>query len=1063
MALNAQQQAINRITGKNVIVSASAGTGKTTVLTARIIGYLQDERNDISEYLIVSFTEAAAGELKDRISSELKKFIDAETSPSKKQHYLNQLAKIPVANISTIHSFCLDILKKYGYVLGIDPAVAGRLANEGQLKQFRDRAFRKALDLRRHNELVYRMLDRPEDLSELQKTVEQIDRFKENLTDYEAWKNRQLAMYEKMAAGDFGLNPMDVKKRVKDQITELHERGAERLEIYYSAVKSGKNYDALRGFETVFEDFIGKIRALAEDGKYEDVSKQCEGLISFPTPRGKSPLDEDAKEDAKYAKNAYDDLLKELKKYYRFNEANRNNGPVVRELLEISEKYREVYNQLKTENNVIGFEDMLEKAKAILDADGGRVAEIYRNRFKEIMVDEYQDTNQNQENIIRSIARDNVFRVGDVKQSIYKFQNAKPEMMKQFIDHPGENDRVMPLQFNYRSHKSILDFSNFLFNRLMNLKKGTYTKEDDLLFPEVNAGKAGDLIHLVTAPFQSDETAVKNGKEAPAKKYGAKEKTAYIAEYIASEMCRLKKENSALKWSDFTVLLRGNKYKRLFKKVLSDHNIPVFTTAKTGFFSDAAVSTVISLLNLVVKDSPLDALNVLSGLMFRIRFETIASHPELLRVEEENGSELNKLVHELRRYAENHTLSELTDRIYNYRGFYMEQINSFQRSNLDSLYQMVLDFQKENNRITDLITYFSVFKTVDREEASSFISKDDVVQIMTIHQSKGLQFRYVFLADLVFKPGAGKYNGLVNLHEKAGIAPKYISLPYKVRHENPYYDYIREISETEDFEEELRILYVAVTRAVESLTVVNAADFKEEDADLSVTGLKGKGMMTWIKTALTHCPPDIRSVIDVRRYSEEDLRNHYEAAPKTVTEEKTQRKFSRELRETDIKPISPSSLEAKDLKSLNFYAKPGSERGTIMHKAIELLGIREVSVEEIEKLPLELSKEDREKIFAFYQNPMTKAFMNRHNEHEYPFVYLEKDRFVNGIIDWLSVGEDAAVIDFKSDRNTSEEKLRNRYTAQLTAYKDIVSKLYPDKEIKARIYSFELEKYVEVL
>ena len=130
MALNAQQQAINRITGKNVIVSASAGTGKTTVLTARIIGYLQDERNDISEYLIVSFTEAAAGELKDRISSELKKFIDAETSPSKKQHYLNQLAKIPVANISTIHSFCLDILKKYGYVLGIDPAVAGRLANE---------------------------------------------------------------------------------------------------------------------------------------------------------------------------------------------------------------------------------------------------------------------------------------------------------------------------------------------------------------------------------------------------------------------------------------------------------------------------------------------------------------------------------------------------------------------------------------------------------------------------------------------------------------------------------------------------------------------------------------------------------------------------------------------------------------------------------------------------------------------------------------------------------------------------------------------------------------------
>ena len=1068
MRLNDQQQAINNVSGKNVIVSASAGTGKTTVLTDRIIGYLK-KGYDISDYLVVSFTQAAAGELKERISAEIKRSLD-EADEKLQRHYRAQLAKIPLADISTIHSFCLDVIKRYGFVLGIDPAKTGRLSDEGKLAKLKQKAFREALKEDDYNLLIYRFSDRPEDITDFYKNIESLSRFLDNLEDEEKWKTQVLKNYARMAENDYSAYPIDLRDFFNNKLNTLEDCSSRLIKLYRKNLKASKTLQKAEDLNNQIQIMIEASRKALLENDYQKIAGYAIELSSKYPAIGNSRFDEDDKAEAIKDKAVYDELIPSFKDYYIFNEANRENREVIGQLLKLTDAYRKNYDRLKEENEIISFEDMLKMAAKILKADNGYVARIYRNKYREILVDEYQDTNQNQENIIRSIAKeDNVFRVGDVKQSIYKFQNAKPALMKGFIDNPGDNDCVLPLRKNYRSASNIINFSNYIFNRLMNMKESVYKENDNLQIPEEKTGYAGEKIKLITVPYESDEKQVrKNVKgetsEKALRSFNAKEKTEMIAEYIASEMCHLKAENSDLKWSSFVILLRNNRYKALLKRILNKHNIPVYTVAKTGFFSDSAVSGVISLLRLILKDSRLEAMNVLSGPLFEYDYEYIAGNQQILELNnEENSSELKKLVDELKQYHKEHSLSELLDRIYNYNDFYLSRTNSFSRSNLDSLYQLVLDYEKDGNSLSDLLIYLQNYALVDRQEASGFTSKDDVVQIMTIHQSKGLQFDYVFLADLFYKNGPSKYNSMSLFNEADGMAAKYISLPYKIRHENPYYKLISHDNEMDDFAEELRILYVAITRAKNALYVVNARKDDCEKYELTYESLYDKSQTDWIKTAIKDAPDEISAMLEIKTLSEAELAEHSLSSQQLEQKQfRIERYADEENHHQQLEVLSPSSLEKRDINHLDFTKGSGSERGTLMHEAIELLGIREIAREDFEALPYKLSEEDIARIMTFYTDPFTLSFYHNRNEHEYPFISYEEGRLINGVIDLLSVGEEILVIDFKSDRNTDSEKLLSRYAIQLNNYRKIVKKKYPDKKIRALIYSFELSEYIEV-
>ena len=1068
MRLNKQQQEINEVKGKNVIVSASAGTGKTTVLTDRIINYLK-EGNDINDYLVVSFTSAAADELKDRIAKEIRNSMSL-ASPELQKHYQNQLARIPLADISTIHSFCLNLLISYGYVLGLDPAKTGKLADEGKIKKLRDKAFRLALKEYDYNSLIYRFCDRPEDIDSFYRNINDLSRFMENLDHPEEWKERVLKSYELMADNDFRLYPIDLVELFDQKLHQLEECAGRLMQLYNSNLSKGKTLEKAQELDGRIRDVLEECRSYLSVNDFEKIAGKMIELSGKYPAIGNSKFDETDKEEAKQLKAEYDDLIPSFQLYYIFNEANSRNREVIEQLFMLTDSYRKHYDSLKEKEELISFEDMLVKAAEILKANNGYVADIYRNKYKEILVDEYQDTNQNQENIIKAIAKeDNVFRVGDVKQSIYKFQNAKPELMKNFIDHHGNNDSVLPLQNNYRSSVNIISFSNYVFEKLMNMEPGSYKPDDDLLVPEEKKDQKGEKIRLITVPYESDEKVVSKDKkgqtvEKPLHVFNSKEKADLIGSYIASEIVQLKAKNSELKWSSFVILLRSNRYKALLKRVLNRHNIPVYTIGKTGFFSDPAVSTVISLLSLTLKDSRLDSMNVLSGPLFDCSYEEIASKQEILeQSDEKNSSELKKLVEELREYHKDHSLAELLDKIYNYDDYYLNKTDSFERSNLDSLYQMVLNFEKDNGSLSDLLIYLKNYAYVDRQEASGYTSKDDVVQIMTIHQSKGLQFDYVFLADLYFRSGGSKYNSQSVFNEKDGMAARYISLPNKIRHENPYYDLISKDNEYDDFAEELRILYVAVTRAINGLYVVNARKYDPDKYELTYESMYDKSQMDWIMTALKEAPSEITDLLEIKTLSEKDMEEHELSAQ---TQEKKETRIIKYSDQPNVRKqlevISPSSLEDRDINHLDFETGSGSERGTLMHKAIELLGIRKIDRKDVEALPYKLADEDVDKIVSFYEDPFTLMLYDKQNEHEYPFIAYEDDKLINGVIDLLSIGEDILVIDFKSDKHTDEEKLIRRYAIQLNNYRQIVRKKYPDKKIRALIYSFELSKYVEV-
>ena len=705
---------------------------------------------------------------------------------------------------------------------------------------------------------------------------------------------------------------------------------------------------------------------------------------------------------------------------------------------------------------------MLNLALDILSED--MIADIYRNKFSEIMVDEYQDTNQLQEKVISSIKKDNnVFRVGDVKQSIYKFQNAKPSLMMNMIENRGKNDEVLPLQFNYRSKANIRNFVNYIFNKLMNINIGTYNKDlDDLrLDPEYeNNDSDGMKIQLVYIPTHR---AVEDKKDPVAIK--SKEKISFICTYIANEICRLKKLNSDNKWSDFVILVRTNRYKATLKKYLNDRNVPVFTKAKTGFFADETVSNVVSILNLILSDSRFHAFNVLTGLMFNRSYEEVAKNQDLLDLSKQDDDEesLGYFIMQLRQNKDSYTLSELLNVIYAKNNYYMEKANSFQRSNLDSLYKIVSDFEKEDNNLRNLVSYLSTYKTVDREEANSFNNKDDVVQIMTIHQSKGLEFKYVFLADFFFSYDYNKYDSQIQFNEKYGMAMAYTSLPYKIKYPSVYYDLIKKQNQYEDFAEELRVLYVATTRAVEGLYIVGA--HKDEYLKLTADDLFNKSMLTWISTALDGADAETLNLYEIQNINEEMLNDMKQVADKDDKSSFVYDKYMVDMPKVkQEKSYSPSQLEDRYINNLSFDIEPGAKRGSIMHKAIELLGIKDIAIDDIDNLGLDLENDDKDRILKFYNNSFTKTLSDFENYHERTFIYLnEDDELENGLIDLLSVAQDDVyIIDFKSDKNTTREKLVSRYQQQQNAYYRVVKKYYTNKDVKMYLYSFDLDEYIEV-
>lgn len=1045
--LNVNQQKAVDTTGKNIIVSASAGTGKTTVLINRLIKMMVGDHISIDRVLVMSFTTAAAQEIKDRLALRL----EEEAAKGENQEFLfEQIAKLPTAPISTIDAFCLDIVKKYGYVLGIDPLATGNVMSESDTLLFKKKAMDEVLrDLGNYQDLVRVMCPRIEDYSPIEKAINTISNTFDGLSSIEDYKLKVKEIYKQF---DDNVVPSLLEDGLKDMLLlesgkALHQLMV--LEQEYDIISShlSANYrDTLKDIKEVVLEIENDIKA----SEYEQASLLASTSFKFPVIKG---LGKEDKKNVDDGKKKFREALAPIKSFSvsQFCHLNKQLRPYVHQIIELTEKYRNNFKRIKKENQTIDFVDMEEMALEILRKDNNNIARIYRSQFHEIMVDEYQDSSMGQEELVKLLTNGkNVFRVGDVKQSIYGFRNAKPELMIGLINNLTEDDVKLNLYENYRSKNNIIMFTNYIFTVLMNIHEDNTFNDDDCL----SSGTAEQQQENKPILIQNVDTSNYKGRKL---------KNKIICNYVARSIKDLH-DKQGIKYNEFAILVRNNGNKGLIKDSLAALNIPSFATYSEGFFNDPAVSTVVSLLNLLLEDDDIYLLDLLRGPIFNVSDEEIArmyvSDPDssLREKAEKHKPETCQLIDELRSYYPSHTLCELISKIYQYENWYYYNISIAQRDNLDSLYNDVIAYEADDSVLSNLVQYLNSQSKADKAEALSVTKKDEVVRIMTIHQSKGLEFNYLYFIDFSNRKSQNR-DGFFTVDDKLGISADLITLPYRIQYENTYVKLIRKKKQLDELDEELRLLYVALTRAKIQLTILCSDEKDRTTQPLSLSFLmqNDSTYVNWILKALEHCPDEIRSLF---RYETVTPGEYVASAGNKLLVQPIE-KYSEDALVMETSQL-PSNHET-GLFDLNYDRIAGSTRGTLMHKAIELLGIREVDEQDIRNLRLNLSERDIKLVKQFYENELTRKLFNNTNHNEWPFMYVENNFFHNGIIDLLSENDqESYLIDFKTDKNVTEEILQERYQSQLRAYHDVLADRNDGRTINTMIYSFHLGKYVEI-
>ena len=1025
---------------KNILISASAGAGKTTVLIARLMSLIKDEGIGVDEILAMTFSEAAAMEMKKRLAKSLHEELAISQNPA---YIQTQLANLDAANISTIHGFCLNIIKEYYYMVNLSKERINHPMDELQAATLRNQAMKQAMDSAYENKDFARFslhfTTRPETSGSLEREIKDLANLANSKADPIVFLNECRMNYqpiERIAQVDFEtlqyfLNSFKVPLNLlidlgKKTIIEMKEDTLQpKLEQYIQAFKCLEKVD-YTGFREHFKVGI----------------------------KVKLPMESKAtyiKEIANKEKEILNLLFEEKDYVYFHNELVTD----IHFFISIAHDYLKAYEQLKIKEGVIDFNDMEQYAIQILKADNGYVASLYRKKFRSIMVDEFQDSNDVQDALVKQIARgNNIFRVGDIKQSIYGFRHALPSIMRGLIEQPQPQDEVIFLSYNYRSTKTIVDFNNILFDRLMNLNElsSSYLEEDKVVTgtPKQEEVAIPVTLHLI------------NKKEVDVE--GAYTSAELKASYIANQIQKHKKQGYS--YRDMVILVRSNARMEEIKMALDAVNIPCFYNKKQGFYDSKSVQTIISYLKgLINPYDDLSFLSILTSELYQFDVNDLAK-AQLQRNEEayvnyfKTDNRLDSFFR-IRKQLYTKKMSELLQDIYNINNYYMEYQSAQERANLDMLYEMVCAYEKEEAlSINGFLNYLESQKGLEIGEAMPIGANDDVVRIMSIHKSKGLQFRIVFLYSSN-RFGIQAREGTTSIDEKLKLGMKYLDLKQLVRYPTITSLAIRQKQLQEYLEEEQRLLYVATTRAQEVLHIVDVGK-NETVEEYSINEFyKLNGYTGWIQKAFTIETSPLFECCYVNEMWESEW----------MQEEIQTYKF--QMYQGNVREIgfvSPSDTEIKISKPQPFTMQEelGFERGTKLHRMVEVLPQTkwdELVLDEVaDKELITLDAHDKAVLLSLYNQPIfIQALQYQHVYHEYAFMVKGDEGIVHGFMDFLAVdSQEVIMIDFKSDRGVDESTLLERYQAQMDAYYQALLGMYKEHRVVTYIYSFELKKMIKL-
>ena len=892
IAYTAEQQRVIKLHGKNLLVSAAAGSGKTAVLTERIVQMISDEKKpvDIDRLLVVTFTNAAAAEMRERISLAIAKRLEEEPE---NEHLQKQATLIHNAQITTIDSFCMFVIRNNFNDIGLDPGF--RVADEGELKLLGQDVMKELLE-EKFAQKDKRFLHCVEYFSTgnqdkaIEEHILKLYQFAESNPWPKEWlkarrEDYQIESVEKLDEADFIRYAMEqVRQRTQDCI--------EKLRVCLAICEQP---DGPYMYGALLEQETEQIEKLLSVEKYKDGYALYQGVSFGRLPSKK----DDSVTPAK--RTLVQEIRKEVKeniksicvKYFPASpevvaEYMQGSCAAVQVLVDLTMEYAQALEKKKRDENILDFSDMEHLALSILvkpkeGEEGGyeptKTALDYRDYFEEILIDEYQDSNPVQEMLLESVSGEgqgiyNRFMVGDVKQSIYKFRLARPEIfMEKYEAYAGEavqetKERI-DLHKNFRSRREVLDSVNFIFAQIMGKKLGgvAYDEEAALypgaVYPEQEEQVNATELLLIKKEEKEEKEEKDAADEGSNIKQTDRQREALAAAKRIKELVGhfkvTDKETGKLRlarYQDIVILLRTNAgWDEDFKSVLKEEGIPSHVASKTGYFGAKEIQIVLQLLRILdnpMQDIPL--FGVMKSYFGGFTDEEVAKIRALAK-EKKKG-----LYFCLKEYAEE-TKDELQKKVENFLYFldcyrdktiympihellqdivtttgYLHYVSALpggeqRKANVQILLEKASAFEQTSYYgLFHFVRYIEQLEKydVDYGEANILDENADVVRIMSIHKSKGLEFPICFVCGLAKKFNMQDLNGRMIADVDMGIGVDYVDVEQRLQSKTVRKNVIAEKMRLDNLGEELRVLYVALTRAKEKLIMTGMIDKPEK-------------------------------------------------------------------------------------------------------------------------------------------------------------------------------------------------------------------------------------------
>lgn len=864
--------------GQDTLVAAAAGSGKTAVLVQRIIEKLinKEEPINVDELLVVTFTNASAQEMRHRIGEAIEKELEKNPNSS---HLRQQLTLLNKASISTLHSFCLDVIRKYYYMIELDPVF--RIGDETEMELMGDDVLEEVMETYysgENAEVFFQLVDmfsndRSDD--QLLRMIRQLYLFSQSHPKPFFWLETLPDLYD-VTNESFEENDLTLSAK---RMIALELSGATALlqQAYDLTLKPGG--PAALG-ETLQQD-LAVIQALQHSlGEKWDESREHWLKAAFPRAKAVkgADVDPDLKDRATSYRNKAKKIVEGMKEeWFSLSSASwvrqmQEMKPYIAQLAELVQRFTDAFQKRKREENVVDFSDLEHYCLAILQAEELTAAESYQNKFKEILVDEYQDTNMVQESIIQAIKKPteeagNLFMVGDVKQSIYRFRLAEPTLFLlkygRFTDEAIDSGQKIDLSRNFRSRYEVLEGTNFLFRQLLSKSVGEmdYERAAELIpgaaFPETEQ-------HPITMAFIDQSTHESQVSEEDAEEDLAQAQLE--ARYIAKEIKKMlengeqtydakRKQHRTIRYRDVVILMRSMTWTAAIQEELKKAGIPSYANLSTGYFEATEVTIMMSLLSVI--DNPYQDIPIASVLrspIVMLNEEQLAeirnAHPKGYFYEavnayvasganEECVTRLKRfltLLHKWRTKARQGSLAELIWEIYRdtrYYDFVGGTAGGKQRqANLRALYDRARQYEKTSFR-----GLFRFLRFIERMQergddlgtARALSEQEDVVRIMTIHASKGLEFPVVYLAGMGRSFNMMDIRKSYMLDKEVGIATSYVNTEKRYTMPSFPQQVLKKKKRLEMLSEEMRVLYVALTRPQERLTIISTSKDLEKD------------------------------------------------------------------------------------------------------------------------------------------------------------------------------------------------------------------------------------------